>query len=335
MKNYFLPGICVGLFLTVSVFAGEDKDWSGTPQDKFLKSEIVQLYQCTSCHTIANRGGTVGPILNLVGNRRPKEWLQRWLADPQEVKPGTKMPKFDFTDVQRTAAVGYLTNMKKTFRTKEILSENIPVVEKGKELFEDFDCKACHRVGEEGRFVGPDLTWIGNRKTEDWEKTWLHDPDAFKPGTFMPNFHIPDKGVEALAAFLQTQRGQANDASQQWEFRTNFFLGNVDKERGELVFKRFGCWSCHGESAVGRVRNPNMAPDEMMPGLKQVGNDYTQEQFVARLKKVWKVKALDATKPAPPFFCPDYGNHMDETELNDLYAYLKSFAPKKSKWKFK
>ncbi|MFQ5676452.1 MAG: c-type cytochrome [bacterium] len=314
--------------------AQTQEKWRGTPQEAFLTSEIVQSYQCTSCHTIGDRGGTVGPILNLIGNRRTQDWLERWLADPQQVKPGTKMPKFDFPPDQLKMAVNYLLKMKKVFNTKEILAKNVSIEEKGKLLFEDYDCMACHRVGADGRFIGPDLTWIGLRKTQDWEKVWLADPPGFKPDTFMPNFHIPKDGVEALATFLHNKQGQQNEESQRWEFRTNFFLGNTDKERGELVFKRFGCWSCHGENASGGIKNPNMAPDEIIPGLKTAANKYTYEEFVARLKKKTTVAALDNSKPAPPFFCPDYANYMLQSELSDLYAYLKSFAPKKNKWRF-
>ncbi len=327
----------IGVFLTAQwATSGDDeKSWTGTPQEAFLKSEIVQSYQCTSCHTIGERGGTVGPILNYIGTRRDEAWLREWLADPQLVKPGTKMPNFDLPPAHLDEAVKHLTSMKKPLRTDEILGSDIPLVEKGERLFEDYGCIGCHRLGSQGRFVGPDLTWIGTRKTEDWEQTWLKDPQAFKPGTFMPNFHIPAKGVEAIAAFLHTQQGQHNKESQEWEFRTNFFLGNIDKERGEHVFKRYGCWSCHGESGGGGVRNPNMAPDEMMPGLKKVGNDYTEEQFVMRLQKKVVPEILNSAETAPPFFCPDYGKHMEASELSDLYAYLKSFAPKKNKWRFK
>ncbi len=334
-----IVNICL-LFVVVSLSIvtaqdGEDAArWKNTPQEAFLNSEIVQTYQCTSCHTIAERGGTVGPILNQVGNRRTEEWLRRWLADPQQVKPGTKMPKFDFTPEQLDAVVGYLTNMKKTLRTDAILAQNKSLIETGEMLFEDYDCLACHRVGSDGRFIGPDLTWVGLRKTAAWEKTWLADPPGFKPDTFMPNFHIPQKGIEALAEYLHNQQGQKNADSQEWEFRTNFFLGNSDRERGELVFKRFACWACHGESGSGGIKNPNMAPDEMMPPLKEAAVKYTEAELLARLKTKTAPRSLDGNKPAPPFFCPDYGNYMETSEFSDLYAYLKSFAPKKLKWRF-
>jgi cytochrome c2 len=330
-------GVVFILLLSALLSAQEgsnDNIWRGTPQEAFLKSEIVQTYQCTSCHTITERGGTVGPILNHVGIRRTKEWLKDWLKDPQQVKPGTKMPKFDFTPEKLEMAVNYLSNMKKELHTSEILAKNVSLAEKGELLFKDYDCSACHRTGSEGRFIGPDLTWVGLRKTEAWEKIWLADPPAFKPGTFMPNFHIPKKGITALAAFLHTEQGEKNSDSQEWEFRTNFFLGNKSHERGELIFKRFACWACHGESGRGGIRNPNMAPNEIMPPLKETAVKYTEAELLERLKKKTIPEALDPTKPPPPFFCPDYGNYIEASEFSDLYAYLKSFAPKKLKWRF-
>jgi cytochrome c2 len=331
--------IVVLLFLLSPIMRVETGEkgnrWSGTQQEAFLNSEIVKTYQCTSCHTITERGGTVGPILNYLGNRRNKEWLRRWLTDPQKVKPGTKMPLFNFTPEQLEMAVSYLSNMKKDLRTDEILSSDVSPAEKGKQLFNDYDCLACHRDGSEGRFVGPDLTWIGIRKTQSWEKTWLTDPPGFKPGTFMPNFSIPSEGIEALTAHLHNQQGQKNADSQEWEFRTNFFLGNNGRERGELVFKRFACWSCHGENGRGGIKNPNMATDEMMPALKEAAVHFTKAELLERLRRKTIPEALDPSKPAPPFFCPDYGNYMEQSEFSDLYAYLESFAPKRRKWRFK
>ncbi len=38
--------------------------------------------------------------------------LRRWLADPQQVKPGVKMPDFKFTDEQVTQLVDYIETLK-------------------------------------------------------------------------------------------------------------------------------------------------------------------------------------------------------------------------------
>lgn len=328
----------MGIFVFWGLLAeAQNNPWAGTPQEEFANSNIMKKYQCNTCHTIMENGGTVGPILNQVGNRRDTEWLQRWIKDPQEVKPGTKMPKFDFSAKEYKEALNYLGRLKKPLKTDAILdaSRESPG-QKGEALFREYDCYACHRIGNEGRFVGPDLTWVGMRKTEDWESVWLRDPSQWKPETFMPNFHIKDKGIQALTSYLHGLQGQRNAESQEWEFSVNLYLNNKADRRGELVWKRFACWSCHGEDGAGGVRNPNAAPNEEIPPLREAANKYPSEDELRRkLSTRGEQPSLHPDQPAPPFFCPDYGRVIKESELSDLYVYLRSLAPKKSIYRFK
>ncbi len=311
------------------------EEWRGTPQEAFLKGPIVQKYQCVTCHTIADQGGTVGPILNMAGLRRSADWLGSWLEDPNVIKPGTKMPKFPFTDQERKLTVDYLAAMKRPLRTTEILAQDINQVEKGRQLFQDYDCLACHRIGDEGRFVGPDLTWVGLRKREPWERIWLTDPPGFKPDTFMPDFHIPQEGVESLAAFLHTLQGQDNEAGRQWEFMFSFMVNTTAEVRGEMVWKRLGCWACHGENGRGGIRNPNSAEGhEVVPNLKKTRDQYDQEAFLEKITTGTQVSATDQNAVPQPYACPAYpAEALNQLGLDDLYAYVSSFAPPKSKWK--
>lgn len=308
--------------------------WEGTPQQAFLDSPIVRKFQCTTCHSVTDQGGTVGPVLNLVGLRRSEAWLRRWLRDPNAVKQGTKMPKFPFTDEEFEMAVGYLTKMTRDLRTREILATGMSGVEKGRALFEDYDCRACHRIGDQGRFVGPDLTWVGARKPAAWERIWLRDPPGFKPGTFMPDFHIPEEGVRHLAAYLHTLQGEKNDEGRDWEFMINFTIDNDAKQRGEMVFKRLACWSCHGERGRGGVANPNAAAGhETVPGLKGVRDEYELESFAAWIEKRTTVPATSPDAVPQPYACPAYPGAVDQQDLNDLFAYVSGLAPRKSRWK--
>ena len=47
---------------------------------------------CVSCHAVGGKGGNVGPALDGVAKRYSVDELDKWLADPQAVKPGTAMP---------------------------------------------------------------------------------------------------------------------------------------------------------------------------------------------------------------------------------------------------
>lgn len=310
--------------------------WAGTPQEEFYNSALVKKYQCDTCHTIMENGGTVGPILNQVGNRRDVDWLRRWIRDPQEVKPGTKMPKFNFNEEEYNDVINHLSRLKQPLNTGEILHASHGTAgETGEALFRDYDCYACHRIGREGRFVGPDLTWVGIRKTEEWESVWLKDPPAWKPGTFMPNFHLDAESIQALTAYLHALQGQGNTDAQEWEFNVNLFLNNKADRRGELVWKRFGCWSCHGDEGAGGVRNANAAPNEDIPPVREAANKYSEEQLRQKLSARGEPQPLDPRQPKPPFFCPDFRRALNETEFSDLYAYLRSLAPKKSTFRFK
>lgn len=289
---------------------------------------------CVTCHTIMDKGGTVGPILNQVGRRRPKEWIRRWLADPQAVKPGTKMPKFEFSPDEFEEVVGNLSKLTVPVDGAALLAGPGSAEEKGEALFQAYDCYACHRVGADGRFVGPDLTWVGMRKHREWERVWLTDPDAFKPGTFMPNFRLSAPEIEAITAFLHSLQGQGNEDAQRWEFNMNFFLANDPEDAGELIFKRMACWSCHGERGMGGVRNPNMAPNEIIPSLRTTTVDYTRDELWNRLSVRHTANALDPGQPAPPFDCPPSATALTANEFDLLYAYLETLAPKKRVWKF-
>jgi len=76
----------------------------------------------------------------------------------------------------------------------------------GKALFLAKGCATCHHhaaVPESGSGPGgefPDLTTY--RWNADYLRSWLKDPSAIKPGTYMPNLELKKEEIEALIAFL-------------------------------------------------------------------------------------------------------------------------------------
>ncbi len=87
-------------------------------------------------------------------------------------------------------------------------------VAQGQQLFTQRTCINCHTIqGTSARgTVGPDLTHMGSRQTIgagvldntlDNMRRWLKNPQAIKPGSNMPDFHLSDADVDALAAYLE------------------------------------------------------------------------------------------------------------------------------------
>jgi cytochrome c oxidase subunit 2 len=86
-------------------------------RDLFLSST------CVTCHTIrgTDAGSRVGPDLTHVGSRMMlaagtlpniDEHLKRWVANPQLVKPGVRMPPSAFDPEELDAVVSYLRSLR-------------------------------------------------------------------------------------------------------------------------------------------------------------------------------------------------------------------------------
>lgn len=67
---------------------------------------------CIACHAVAGKGGAVGPALDGVATRKSPAELDRWLADPTAVKPGTAMPRLPMDEPTRAALVAWLSSLK-------------------------------------------------------------------------------------------------------------------------------------------------------------------------------------------------------------------------------
>ncbi len=316
-------------------FAGEPENSAHMKAAKeFAGSEIVKQKNCVTCHTIGESGGTVGPILNLISNRRTEEWLRTWFSDPNSLKPGTKMPNFAFSEAELDDLMKHMTKLKRPVNSEEILSANSDPIMAGAALFEAYDCLACHRIGDQGRFVGPNLTWVGNRKSQEWEATWLADPSAYKPGTFMPNFHFSSAEIDALTAFLHSQQGQANDQARKWESMTSFILDARPRERGRLVAERVACWSCHGEGLTGGVKNENAQPDGLTPDISSAFLDLDEDVLKDIILNGKTATKIDPAGVTPPFSCPSWKAALTDSELEDLLSYLESIVPESAMWEF-
>jgi mono/diheme cytochrome c family protein len=73
---------------------------------------LFDAHGCRSCHKIGERGGNSGPDLTLVGHRRPKAWLDQWLASPRAYKHDTKMPEQGLSATDRAALADFLSQQK-------------------------------------------------------------------------------------------------------------------------------------------------------------------------------------------------------------------------------
>ena len=71
-----------------------------TPERLKVGAELFTKLQCQSCHPTSNAippgksAEDMAPNLQLAHQRLRPDWVLQWVADPQKIFPGTRMPSF-------------------------------------------------------------------------------------------------------------------------------------------------------------------------------------------------------------------------------------------------
>jgi cytochrome c oxidase subunit 2 len=89
-----------------------------------------------------------------------------------------------------------------------------PEAVRGFAMFQGFPCGGCHTIDGTTAHgtVGPNLTHFSSRQilgagvlpnTPANLAKWLHNPQAIKPGSYMPNFRLAPAEVRALTDYLE------------------------------------------------------------------------------------------------------------------------------------
>lgn len=87
----------------------------------------------------------------------------------------------------------------------------------GAQYFASSQCLSCHVISVNsatpGKVIGPNLTHFGSRQliaggvldnTPANLALWLHDPQAVKNGSDMPNLHLSQQVIDELVAYLES-----------------------------------------------------------------------------------------------------------------------------------
>lgn len=125
---------------------------------------LISELSCTACHETGSdqlqpKGG---PRLDGAGNRLGREWIVRFLMNPQREKPGTTMPDVLSTlpDSGRRSAANalavFVTSMQKPFpEIKGSGAQGVPFefwkhgdAVQGRQLYHQVGCVACHEADE-------------------------------------------------------------------------------------------------------------------------------------------------------------------------------------------
>jgi cytochrome c2 len=208
---------------------------------------------CAKCHVPSEGFGAtpmpetseIGPILIGIGERVTEEWLQRWIADPKHLRPGTHMPTLvnpDTEEGRQQAAdlAAFLASSKLGLPVTPV--PDLALAEKGGVHFHELGCVACHSTPDRD---GPDLDTkriplnnVASKFQPGALVAFLKKPDAYHASTGMPDFKFSDEEANSIAAYL-TKASAGNETKAEKPFPKG------DAARGEKVAASLQCGTCH------------------------------------------------------------------------------------------
>jgi mono/diheme cytochrome c family protein len=253
---------------------GSLRDADGKPiAANWVEGErMFQQMGCAGCHLVAGYEDQpkIGPYLKLAAAKLDPSWTVRWITNPDDFRPFTRMPDFMFSRDQATALAAFILDSSSKnskdwlaahpeLPTLEADVGNPAFVEEGKGLFESVGCKACHAIeaGQHATPVGvnagfgpgqtftakdfaPNLDKIAEKTSAAWVYAWLKNPRDFSPHTAMPSLRLSDHEAEALTAFLMTH-GKKSEID-----GIETALKNPEQiKKGEALVRKYGCFGCH------------------------------------------------------------------------------------------
>ena len=185
--------------------------------------------------------------------------------------------------------------------------------------YERAGCYACHKsrgFDTNIRKPGPSLTKIDAKLTPDWVKTWIRNPRAVKPTTWMPrvwynsNSSSPEDAVRNEAEIDATVAYLFANAE-----RHEFAVPNPprgDATQGEALLNSIGCLGCH---VVREGKRSDLGPRRTFgQPLENIGN---------KTSYLWLYNWVrDPKHYSPGTYMPNL--RLTDAQVADVSTYLVS-----------
>jgi len=218
---------------------------SGPATGASVGAALAHELGCPACHTIGDlESMRVGPDLSAEGSRVQRTWLVRFLKAPHTIRPvgyhplsRSRMPDFRLSEEEAASLAEYLLTRRDGIMERWSEStETADLAQRGRDLFRQYACRACHsREGAGGR-AGPDLSAVAQRLKPGWVMRFIQNPQACDPLSPMPHLGVEEDAAQAITHFLFGAPPPQSDPP----------LSAATASRGLALFEGLGCARCHG-----------------------------------------------------------------------------------------
>lgn len=236
---------------------------------------------CVACHAPPENVASLiparkAPILEEIGRRASPQWLMKWIADPQSVKPGSGMPTLHPAGaaghsghgghggshaVDAEAITHYLVApYYNASDDNQPVANERPVLGAGRQIYHSVGCIACH-----GPLESPAAALDNSSQpnelpkakvaapfgdlTDKWRpvalSAFLREPLKAQPSGRMPDMKLGPEDADLLANYL-VHTWTRRDASGARVAPAAFVVDPAKVETGKAAFVSHGCNACHG-----------------------------------------------------------------------------------------
>jgi mono/diheme cytochrome c family protein len=278
---------------------------------------LMTRFACYACHLV--RGQETfrpeAPPIETLPLKTGGEWVRRWLKNPRAIDPNATMPNFELADTE----IDELENALFARPVPDDLAAKIRAASdeppgdpaKGKTIFRESMCISCHTVEGKGNGSAPELSKIASTATRGWLLAFIRDPHAFNPRTRMPRYAFSDTEARDVVAYFEDEFRDFDAPKEMLEpLRPNQTVA----ERGEKLFRRLGCFSCHGPL-------PASETERFGPTLDGIGDkkpaslDFGKRTDLPRTLPAWLAAKLEAPRSfAQGLKMPSFGFSPEDKE---------------------
>jgi mono/diheme cytochrome c family protein len=225
---------------------------------------LFQDLGCHGCHLtegyeeLAKEDGVsaIAPSLRRIAAKADHGWLVRWIRNPHEFRPRTKMPNFLFEEDQAVAIAAFLLAGAREPSAAWLAAHPMPAlavteeqVRRGKELVDGVGCRACHALAPDevagqlgaNKDIAPNLSRIAEKTDPRWIYHWIKDPRGYSAVARMPSLRLTDDEAREITAYLATL-GARQPPPEGLEAR---LADPANVATGERLVRKYGCPGCH------------------------------------------------------------------------------------------